>query len=522
MLNLIPKPNGRVVEKSGKFKLPSTISVLSDFESWCDQAFLERTKIKRKVDSESVLILSRDINFENEEYNLFVSQNEIRVKAKSERGVILALATAFELSDENGEIPQCEIADCPKFAHRGLSFDCSRHFFAIDEVKKIIEQMSLSKMSVLHWHLSDDQAFRIESKNFPLLASDDFYTQEQIVDIVEFARIRGVEIIPEIDMPGHTLAMLEAYPKLGCFEKSVQKATEGGIYTDILCAGKEETFEFIEKLLEEVCSLFISDKFHIGGDEAPKFAWENCPNCQKRLKDNNLLDMEQLQGYFSKRVSEILKKYGKSSICWNESLNSRDFSTDNLVQLWTVTGSKLIAQFVKRGGKFIYSNMFEIYFDYPYCMSPLKKVYHTQPKVAGKNYEKSSALVGIEACLWTERISDNTRLEQMLFPRVFAIAEVMWTNDKSYKDFVLRLPKKLESLKKAKMNFTPLELCNPKGKARAEETRAFFATMTKAMEGAGKTENLKSSGIGFAFAKNFVFKFCKLSDIPHLLKSFKK
>ena len=272
MLNLIPAPRGSVHMQEGSVKLPETVTVsLGDFAPWCLEAFAARLDGHVET-AENGFITLKKADIAKEGYKLTVTKDGITVEAADESGAVWALTTVTELTAEGEALPIVTIEDAPHYGHRGLSLDCSRHFFTADEVKKVIDQMTRVKLNVLHWHLVDDQGWRIECKTLPLLheTTGTYYTQEEIRSVIEYARVRGMEIIPEIDMPGHTRSMIAAYPHLSCFGEKTELCQFGGIFEKILCPGKDETFEFIEKLLTEVCALFPDDRFHIGGDEAPK------------------------------------------------------------------------------------------------------------------------------------------------------------------------------------------------------------------------------------------------------------
>ena len=237
-----------------------------------------------------------------------------------------------------------------KYNYRSLHLDCARHFFPIATVKKVIEGISFGNMNVLHWHLSDDHGWRIESKKFPRLhgCSREYYTQEEIKEVVSFAKERGVEIVPEIDMPGHSLALLAAFPEYSCKGESVEMAKARGVYKTILCAGKEDTYAFVEEVLEEIIPLFDSQYFHIGGDEAPKDEWKECPHCNAKMKALGLTNYEDLQGHFTKQVCEILRKHGKTPICWNDALLANNIPEDVTVQYWTIDYAKQMVPFVEK------------------------------------------------------------------------------------------------------------------------------------------------------------------------------
>lgn len=478
MLNLIPYPSGTVREKDDCCQIPKVITAdLGDFARWAVIAFEKRMKTS-VVAGGKWLRLFRDAGKAPEGYSIGITPEGVCIGAADETGVIWALTTLVQLV-KDGTLPCCLIQDAPRYGHRGLNLDCARHFFAPEEVKKIIEEISLRKMNVLHWHLSDDQGWRIESRQFPKLnrVSKQYYTQSQIRDIVEFARLRGVEIIPEIDMPGHTLALLSAFPEFGCFGKQVTPAEQGGIYSTILCPGKDSTFDFLEILLGELVTLFPGSRFHIGGDEAPKSEWQKCPDCAQRMQQLGLTDHEDLQGWFTRRMVEILHQYGKTPICWDDALLAETAPGDMQVQYWLAGHRKELECFALDGGKWIYSDMFSCYFDYPYSMTPLEKVYKIVPK-PGK--QALPNLLGMECCMWTEYVITNERLENRLFPRLHAFSEVCWSGSGDYSGFLKRLEETMKAPLSAGIAFTPPNWWDPNGKARRKEALGFTAAQSAA------------------------------------------
>ncbi len=518
MLNLVPYPSGNIQEFPEKFIMPDSLGIqLDGFESWCTAAFALRAGLK--IGGDIWLKAEKDDRLPEEGYRLTVAKKHISIQASTDIGVIWGLTTVIGLMKDR-EVPCCAIEDAPKYIHRGVSLDCARHFFPAEEVKKIIEEISLAKLNVFHWHLSDDQAWRIESKKFPKLhaTSPDFYSQDEIRDIVEFARIRGVEIIPEIEMPGHTTGILAAYPQLSCSQQEVQLATYGMIYPIILCAGKEETYTFLEDLLNEIIPLFPCKRIHIGGDEAPKSEWKKCPHCKKRMKGQGLTDYNELQGYFTARVTAILKRYGKTAICWNETLLASNISDDIQIQYWTLQYRNSMQKFVESGGKWIYSDMFEVYFDYPYSMSNLKKVYETEPHFGKKAFAKDSNLLGIEACLWTEHIEDAVRLENMLFPRIYALAEINWCGKQNYIDFRTRLKAFISTEFHKDICYTPENWWEPSGKKRRKEAVEYFVKVNSVPPEI-KAQTMEAAMPNKEFAGSFIKKFFRPLDIPALLKA---
>ena len=516
MLNLVPYPSGSIQALPGTFTCPEQLGAdLGGFADWCVEAFAQRMGFA--AGGEIWLKLVRDAEIPEEGYCLTVTQELVTLNASTERGIVWGLTTLAVLMDGK-EIPCCSIEDAPKYVHRALSLDCARHFFPAEKVKKIIEEISLAKMNVLHWHLSDDQAWRIECRKFPKLhtTSGEYFTQDEIRDVVEYARVRGVEIIPEIDMPGHTTGILAAYPEYSCSGKKIKLATAGGIYPAILCAGREETFAFVEELLGEIIPLFPGKRFHIGGDEAPKSEWKKCPHCQKRMTELGITAIEDLQGYFTERVIRILGKYGKQPICWNDTLLAANAPKDIQVQYWTLQHRVPMQKFVKNGGKWIYSDMFEIYLDYPYSMSNLKKVYHTRPHFGKTSFADDPNLLGLEGCLWAEHITDTKRLENLLFPRVYALAELNWCGRQDYGSFKARLKAFISTKFHRGIRYTPESWWEPKGAARKKEAIDYFVQINS-MPPEVKAQTVDAAAPNKEFAGSFMKQFFKPLDIPALL-----
>lgn len=523
MLNLVPFPSGKVTRKVGQLILPKTIQVdYNGFSEFCTAAFLERICAKNGA-TDVFLHLIKNSMLPHEAYALAISEDGIKIEAAGEQGVIWALTTVLNLADK-GKVPCCRIEDSPRYPHRGVHLDCARHFFPAEEVMRVIEAISLAKLNVLHWHLSDDQGWRIESKRFPMLTktSKDFFTQEEIKEICKYAQKRGVEIIPEIDMPGHTSALLAAYPDLSCSGKQVTLARCGGIYPVILCAGSNDVISFLSELLEELCTIFPDPRFHIGGDEAPKSEWKKCPKCTQRMKELGIVDYEDLQADFSQRVSNIVRKYGKQPICWNETLRASAPPEDIQIQYWTLQHRSSMEAFTHRGGKWIYSDMFELYFDYPHSMTSLKKVYHITPHLGKVEKTFKDGVLGMESCLWAEHIQDGDRLESLLFPRIFALAEITWCEQRDYNEFVTRLEAQLKNSVYGKYSITPRSWWDPKGAARRKEAIAYFTTVNSGMSADVRAQTVESAAPNREFAQSFMNKFFEPLDIPFLLISMLK
>lgn len=394
----------------------------------------------------------------NGAYELTLTTDGSFLKAADEQGLFYGKQTLRQLRAVYGDHIAClVIKDEPAYLYRGIMVDSVRHMQSVDELKKIIDAAAMFKFNVFHWHLSDDQGFRFESEVFPELnekssvrPSSDFgkvhdntpyggyFTKEQMKEIVDFCHERFITVIPEFDLPGHMSAVLHAKPELSCKGEPVAIKTTGGIFPDILCAGKEEVFDFLFKLFDEVCEVFPDEYIHIGGDEAPKKYWKTCPHCQKRKAELGFTDEEQLQGYMTCRIADYLAAKGRKVICWNETLASDVLPKDLVIQNWMDKKKKCPA-FANKGGKLIYSDYYHYYTDYPYTMTPLWKTYHASPVIAGQTAPQNT--IGVEAPIWTEHVRDFARLCYMTWPRFAAVSETGWTKkeNKDYQDFKERM-----------------------------------------------------------------------------------
>lgn len=435
LLNVIPKPN--YVKEYGGFR-----------------------KIK-----ENEIEYQTDKRLLDESYEIELTKEKAVITANTERAKFYALTTFRQLIDADGNVPLLKISDFPRFPYRAFMIDSARHMQTVDEIKTYIDAASRFKFNFFHWHLCDDQGFRMESEKFPELnrvgsyrnghgfgssnteVYGGYYTKEQIKEILAFCKERYIEVIPEIDMPGHTVAMLASYPYLSCKNEKIEVETTPGIHKDILCAGRESTFEFCFGVLDEVMELFDGQYIHIGGDEAPKVRWSKCPDCQSRMKEEKLADEEKLQGYFVSRIVDYVEKKGKTAIAWNESLNSDMLSESVVVADWLDKAHKS-EKFANAGGKIIIEDFFHYYLDYPYGMTPLKKTYSFNPYLEKLTESGKKNVIGVETPIWTEFVEDFSRLSYMCFPRMMAVAETGWTlwENRDYKGFRLRAQAKRHEL----------------------------------------------------------------------------
>ena len=434
-------------------------------------------------------------------YNMVLCEDKTVITAADEKGFFYAQQTLRQLKAVYGDkIPCLTVKDAPAYAYRGVMLDSVRHMQSVDEIKKFIDAAALFKFNVFHWHLSDDQGFRFESEVFPELTeissvrpSSDFgkvhdntpyggyYTKAQMKEIIDFCHARFMTVIPEFDLPGHMSAVLHAKPGLSCKGQPVAIKTEGGIFPDILCAGKEEVFDFLFQLFDEVCEIFPDEFIHIGGDEAPKKYWKACPDCQKRKTELGFTDEEQLQGYMTCRIADYLAKKGRKVICWNETLASDLLPDGLIIQNW-MDRKKKCPDFANKGGKLIYSDYYHYYTDYPYDMTPVSKTYNADPVIKGQT--KSDSTIGVETPIWTEHVRDFTRLCYMTWPRFAAVSETGWTKkeNKNYKDFKKRITALLPLLEENGIKAADPSEWDPNPVSRLCGTVSFFAgTVSKEM-----------------------------------------
>ena len=517
-----PKINGEIKTREGKFVLPPNLSVdCGGFAPWCVEVFCQRMGLSRKTGM-PWLVLRRDETLPQEGYRLNVTDQGIQIGASTEQGVIWALTTVYLRTEPDRTIACCSLRDAPCYPHRGQSLDCVRHFFPVEEVKRILEQLSLVKLNVLHFHLTDDQGWRIESLKYPQLhqVNAQYYTQDQLRELVEYARIRGMEIIPEIDLPGHTTAILHAFPDLGCNGEKPELATAGGIYTTILCAGKEAVYGFLEQLLEEICDIFPGKRIHIGGDEAPKRQWMDCPDCLAAMKEQGFTDFEQLQGYFTRRVVDILRKHRKIPVCWNETLKGDPEPEEMQIQYWTLAAPEKMDAYAKAGGNYIYSYMCELYLDYPYSMTGVRKLYNMRPHIWNRRCEKDPGLLGIEAAVWTEHIADPRDLEEHLFPRVYIVAEKAWSGEHlPYRAFLAMLRQLCRLAEREGICTMKEAWWNPEGRLRRREALDFFVKMNGGTLEA-VPENQAPAETNLRLMYDYVRRFFRISDLPALAKRY--
>ncbi|MGX5817548.1 glycoside hydrolase family 20 protein [Chitinophaga lutea] len=426
----------------------------------------------------------------HEAYHLSVDNNRILVQGDDAAGTFYGMHTLVQLLPVTAAkgywVPGLEIADLPRFAYRGLHLDVARHFFPVEFVKKYIDLMAMHKFNTFHWHLTDDQGWRIEIKKYPRLIEvasrrketmegryadnkfdgkpyGGFYTQDQIREVVEYAQQRHVTIVPEIEMPGHALAVLAAYPGLGCTGGPYQVGTKWGVFDDVFCAGNDTTFTFLQNVLDEVMLLFPSKYIHIGGDECPKTRWEKCPKCQARIRAEGLKDEHALQSYFIRRMEKYLNDKGRQIIGWDEILEG-GLAPYATVMSWRgveggITAAKQHHDVIMTPGSHLYFDQYQSRGTAePIAIGgylPVEKVYAFEPVPQELKGPERRFVRGAQANVWTEYIESPAHVEYMVYPRAVALSELLWSQEgrKDYDAFVERLKRHLPRLDKKGVNY---------------------------------------------------------------------
>ena len=495
--NIIPQPQQVVADASAPFVLNTNTVIYVQtnsqdmkrnatmLASYIQQATGIRPTIGKLVKGNPAIILSIDKTISNAEgYRLNSDAKQIRIAGASAAGVFYGIQTLRKsLPLCNGKatqvsIPAVHITDAPRFAYRGTHLDVSRHFVSADSIRQFIDMLALHNINRFHWHLTDDQGWRIEIKKYPLLTKigakreqtvighntgkydgipyDGFYTQQQIRDIVKYAADRYITIVPEIDLPGHMQAALAAYPELGCTGGPYKVWQKWGISDDVLCAGNDKVLAFIDNVLKEVTQLFPSKYIHVGGDECPKVRWKDCPKCQARIKALHLEAKdghsaeERLQSYVITHASNYLKSLGRNTIGWDEILEG-GLAEGATVMSWRGEAGGIAA--AKQNHDVVMTPNSYLYFDYYQSLDkanepqaiggylPLQRVYSYEPMPEELTAEEARHIIGVQANIWTEYMPTFKHMQYMALPRVAALSEVQWTQPqlKDYTDFTNRL-----------------------------------------------------------------------------------
>ena len=451
-----------------------------------------------------LLVVDTTLKMNPEGYRLTITPKTVEIKAKEPRGVFYGIQTIRQLLPPQVEsvtvvnntvfsVPCAEIQDQPRFPYRGLHLDVGRHFFPKDFIIRYLDMMALYKYNTFHWHLTEDQGWRIEIKKYPKLTEVGccrketlvghwggkkkpvydgkkycgYYTQDDIKEVVAHAKKLYITVIPEIEMPGHSLAALASYPYLGCTGGPYEVATHWGVFKDIYCAGNDSTFKFLEDVLTEVMQLFPSKYIHIGGDEAPKDRWKKCPKCQARIKAEGLKDENELQSYFISRIEKFLNAHGRNIIGWDEILEG-GLAPNATVMSWRgikggIAAARMHHNVIMTPGSYCY---FDHYQGDPKKeplaiggFLPLSKVYSYEPVPKELTPDEQKYILGAQGNVWTEYIATPDYVEYMVYPRACALSEVDWTpaSEKNYDDFLQRLKVNLKHLKVLGVNYRPVD-----------------------------------------------------------------
>jgi hexosaminidase len=486
--NVIPLPQAlKMLE--GQFLLKAATPVFFDGNDEQARVVVERflgelntatgLSLTNKITSNNpALVFKLEETIPNKEaYTLSIQADGIVVTAATSQGLFYATQTLKQLLavDETGKnwyYPAVEISDQPRFSYRGMHLDVARHFHPVETVKKMIEQLAYHKMNTFHWHLTDDQGWRIEIKQYPKLTEiggfregtlighyndqpqqfdgkryGGFYTQDEIRDVVQYAAERFVEIVPEIELPGHAQAAIAAYPELGCEEGTYEVWQKWGVSDNVFCP-TEETFTFLENVFDEVITLFPGKYIHIGGDECPKVKWKESTFCQQLMQEEGLKDELELQSYFIQRIETYLNAKGKQIIGWDEILEG-GLAPNATIMSWRGIEGGIEA--AKAGHDVVMTPTAYCYLDYyqsdhpdePLAIGgliPLEKIYHYEPIPEELNADEAKYILGAQVNLWTEYIPTQEKLEYMTFPRLSALAEVVWSKkDRDFEHFITRL-----------------------------------------------------------------------------------
>lgn len=505
--NIIPVPQ-KLIPQSGEFVIGKSTAIVSTTEFKDVANFLneqlnvvsgssKKVSIKEKGLASSSIQFVKNETLGDEAYTLKASSKQVVIAAKTAKGAFYGVQTLLQLlptqvfSDVKVEglklsVPNCTIEDAPRYVYRGLHLDVGRHFFPVSFVKKYIDLIALHKFNTFHWHLTEDQGWRIEIKKYPKLTEvgsvrkqtlvghygsgkydgkpyGGFYTQEEVKEVVAYAKKKFVTIVPEIEMPGHAQAALAAYPELGCNpDKIYEVYTTWGVSDDVF-APREETFTFLENVLTEVMDLFPGQYIHIGGDECPKTQWKSSRFCQDLMKREGLKDEHELQSYFIRRIDKFITSKGRKMIGWDEILEG-GLSPNATVMSWRGEEGGIAA--AKEGHDVIMTPGSHLYLDHyqadpktePLAIGgflPLDKVYSYEPAPKELTADQKKFILGLQANVWTEYMKTTDYVEYMVYPRACAVAEVAWSpvSARNYEDFTKRLKVHIERLGNLKVNY---------------------------------------------------------------------
>lgn len=479
----------------------------------------ERTGVtlnESHADTATIRIV-HDAKLSVESYSMHIGGDSIVLRAASIKGVNWGMSQLAQLvaAAPDRQLSECMISDSPRFEHRGLMIDCSRHFRTIAELQSLIDAMNLLRLNILHLHLTDNQGWRLALERFPEVArrgthypdfpelSDKYYTPDELKSLVAYAYARGIEIIPEVDMPGHCLALLASMPELSCRGGEFEPFPEERLQNDrkrawenMLCVSNPRVYDIVEAVVAQLADIFPSRYIHLGGDEVSTVRWKECKRCQALYRSEHMTDLHQLQDYFTRRAGEIVRRYGKRLMGWDEINDRCAADASDVVCIWQRDAAERSAKALGRGMQVVMCPKDPCYFDFGYARNSTKKVFEWQP-LKGIPAEQQSQVRGAQACLWTEFVRTKADVDHMLYPRLCALAEVLWTGGGGcYDEFVSRL------------NTVVLPLLARTGNAayaeRLDATAIFRAESSRAKLLAGATIDTDMPGVKF-YEKEYAY-----------------
>lgn len=443
-------------------------------------------------DIDAPLSLVKNDKLTEEAYTLEIERGRIVLEANDAQGISNALATLHQLilTAKDNKLPIINIQDKPRFGYRGLMLDCSRHFWTVDELKETLSQMAFFKLNKLQMHLTDNNAWRLAMDQYPELTakgtyysdfpdlSGKYYSTNDLKEIVKYAQALGIEIIPEVDLPGHAIALLAAMPQLSCKggtfeaypeELPLNQRKRGN--ENMLCIGNPESIRFAQEVVDALILIFPSKYIHLGGDEVPTAIWEKCPKCQALYKKEGMKEPGELQDYFTRKMSEYIRSKGKIMVGWDE-INDRHAATpEDMLTVWRDNGLKAQKAALERGIPVVMCPQHGCYLDWGYAGNSTRKVYEWDPVTSQVTPEQEALVKGGQGALWTERVATQDRVEWMLYPRLAALSEVFWTNasKRNWDDFYRRITDFYPVMRKMGINFYEDDALNEKEFAPTQE-----------------------------------------------------
>lgn len=496
-VDLIPQAQS-VTIKNGSFSLADLRTMQAPAE-WTENAQTFAGLLQKSAgisltvsDIDAPLSLVKNDQLTDEAYTLDIESGRITLQAKDAQGISHALATLHQLilTAKDNKLPVLSIQDKPRFGYRGLMLDCSRHFWTVDELKETLSQMAFFKLNTLQMHLTDNNAWRLAMDKYPELTekgtfypdfpdmSGKYYTTDDLKELVRYAQSLGIEIIPEVDLPGHSTALLAAMPQLSCKggsfeaypeELPINQRKRGN--ENMLCIGNPESIRFAQEVVDALIQIFPSPYIHLGGDEVPTAIWEKCPKCQALYKKEGMKEPGEIQDYFTRKMSEYIRSKGKTMVGWDE-INDRHAATpEDMLTVWRDNGLKAQKAALERGIPVVMCPQHGCYLDWGYAGNSTRKVYEWDPITDQVTPEQASLVKGGQGALWTERVATQDRVEWMLYPRLAALSEVFWCEPsaRNWDDFYRRITAFYPVMKQIGINFYEDDALNEKEFAPTQE-----------------------------------------------------